>query len=171
MPIVEPEVLMDGDHTIDESYRVTERTLRALFTELFDQRVEREGTLLKTNMVVSGYDSSDRADVDTVAERTIECLANTVPAAVPGVVFLSGGMSDEDATAQAQRDEPARAAPVGAVVLVRASTPGARAEGVGRRLGQRRGGAAGLSTVGRSSTAPPALGSYAPDWEKEEALA
>ena len=59
VPIVEPEVLMDGEHTIDESYRVTERTLRALYTELFDQRVEREGSLLKTNMVVSGYDSSD----------------------------------------------------------------------------------------------------------------
>jgi fructose-bisphosphate aldolase class I len=100
VPIVEPEVLMDGDHTIDESYRVTDRTLQALYTELFDQRVEREGTLLKTNMVVSGYDSSDQADVDTVAEMTIRCLKNTCPAAVPGVVFLSGGMSDEDATAR-----------------------------------------------------------------------
>jgi fructose-bisphosphate aldolase class I len=100
VPIVEPEVLMDGEHTIDESYRVTERTLRALYTELFDQRVEREGSLLKTNMVVSGYDSSEQADVDIVTERTIQCLANTVPSAVPGVVFLSGGMSDEDATAR-----------------------------------------------------------------------
>jgi fructose-bisphosphate aldolase class I len=100
VPIVEPEVLMDGDHTIQDSYRVTERTLRAVFTELFDQRVEREGTLLKTNMVVSGYDSSEQADVDTVAELTIRCLKNTCPAAVPGVVFLSGGMSDEDATAR-----------------------------------------------------------------------
>jgi fructose-bisphosphate aldolase, class I len=100
VPIVEPEVLMDGEHTIDEAYRVTERTLRAVFTELFDQRVEREGTLLKTNMVVSGYDSSEQADTDTVAERTIRCLENTCPAAVPGIVFLSGGMSDEDATAR-----------------------------------------------------------------------
>ena len=100
VPIVEPEVLMDGEHSIDESYRVTERTLRAVFTELFDQRVEREGALLKTNMVVSGYDSSDQADVETVAEYTIRCLKNTCPAAVPGVVFLSGGMSDEDATAR-----------------------------------------------------------------------
>jgi fructose-bisphosphate aldolase class I len=100
VPIVEPEVLMDGDHTIDESYRVTDRTLQALFTELFDQRVQREGTLLKTNMVLSGYDSSDQADDDTVAELTIKCLKNTVPAAVPGVVFLSGGMADEDATAR-----------------------------------------------------------------------
>ena len=100
VPIVEPEVLMDGDHDIETSYLVTERTLRAVFTELFDQRVEREGALLKTNMVVSGYDSSEQADVDTVAEMTIRCLKNTVPAAVPGVVFLSGGMSDEDATAR-----------------------------------------------------------------------
>jgi fructose-bisphosphate aldolase, class I len=100
VPIVEPEVLMDGDHSIDESYRVTSRTLQAVFTELFDQRVEREGTLLKTNMVVSGYDASGQADVDTVAEMTIKCLRNTCPAAIPGVVFLSGGMSDEDATAR-----------------------------------------------------------------------
>ena len=100
VPIVEPEVLMDGVHPIDESYRVTERTLRAVFTELFDQRVEREGTLLKTNMVVSGYDGSQQADVDTVADYTIRCLKNTCPAAVPGVVFLSGGMSDEAATAR-----------------------------------------------------------------------
>jgi fructose-bisphosphate aldolase, class I len=100
VPIVEPEVLMDGEHTIDESYHVTERTLRAVFTELFDQRVKREGLLLKTNMVVSGYDSPEQADVDTVADMTIRALKNTVPASVPGVVFLSGGMSDEDATAR-----------------------------------------------------------------------
>ena len=100
VPIVEPEVLMDGGHSIDESYRVTGRTLQALYTELFDQRVEREGSLLKTNMVVSGYDASEQADVDTVSDSTIRALLNTVPAAVPGVVFLSGGMSDEDATAR-----------------------------------------------------------------------
>jgi fructose-bisphosphate aldolase class I len=100
VPIVEPEVLMDGEHTIEESYRVTDRTLQALYTELFDQRVQREGSLLKTNMVVSGYDASEQADVETVADETIRCLRNTVPAAVPGVVFLSGGMSDEDATAR-----------------------------------------------------------------------
>ena len=100
VPIVEPEVLMDGGHSIDESYHVTERTLRAVFTELFDQKVDREGTLLKTNMVVSGYDAGDQADVDTVAKYTIRCLKNTCPASIPGVVFLSGGMSDEDATAR-----------------------------------------------------------------------
>ena len=100
VPIVEPEILMDGDHTIDESYRVTTRVLQAVYTELFDQRVEREGTLLKPNMVLSGYDASDQADTQTVAETTVKALRNTVPAAVPGIVFLSGGQSDEDATAR-----------------------------------------------------------------------
>ncbi len=100
VPIVEPEVLMDGTHSIEESYRVTDRMLQALYTELFDQRVVREGSLLKTNMVVSGYDAPEQADTDTVAEMTIRCLKNTCPASVPGVVFLSGGMSDEDATAR-----------------------------------------------------------------------
>ena len=100
VPIVEPEVLMDGTHSIEESYRVTDRMLQALYTELFDQRVVREGSLLKTNMVVSGYDASEQANIDTVAEMTIRCLENTCPASVPGVVFLSGGMSDEDATAR-----------------------------------------------------------------------
>jgi len=100
VPIVEPEVLMDGGHSIETSYHVTDRMLQALYTELFDQRVAREGTLLKTNMVVSGYDSSEQADMDTVAEMTIRCLKNTCPGSVPGVVFLSGGMSDEDATAR-----------------------------------------------------------------------
>jgi fructose-bisphosphate aldolase class I len=100
VPIVEPEVMMEGEHSIDESYRVTSRTLQAVFTELFDQRVEREGLLLKTNMVLSGYDAAEQADVDTVADETIRCLKNTMPAAVPGVVFLSGGQSDEDATAR-----------------------------------------------------------------------
>jgi fructose-bisphosphate aldolase, class I len=98
VPIVEPEVLMDGDHTIDTSYHVTVKTQRAVFTELFDQRVEREGMLLKPNMILSGYECPDQADDDTVAEQTIKCLENEVPAAVPGVVFLSGGQSDEDAT-------------------------------------------------------------------------
>jgi fructose-bisphosphate aldolase, class I len=99
VPIVEPEVLQDGDHDIDTSFHATERTQRAVFTELFDQRVHREGMLLKPNMVLSGYDASERADVQTVAEMTLRCLKNTVPAAVPGIVFLSGGQTDEDATA------------------------------------------------------------------------
>jgi fructose-bisphosphate aldolase class I len=98
VPIVEPEVLMDGDHTIERSFHVTSRVLFAVFTELADQKVQLEGTLLKPNMVLSGYDASDRAGADEVAHETIRCFTRHVPAAVPGVVFLSGGQSDEDAT-------------------------------------------------------------------------
>jgi fructose-bisphosphate aldolase class I len=99
VPIVEPEVLMDGTHTIERAYHVTSRVLDALFTELFDQRVDLFGTLLKPNMVLSGYDGTNRADADEVAEWTLRCFYKHVPAAVPGIVFLSGGQSDEDATA------------------------------------------------------------------------
>jgi fructose-bisphosphate aldolase, class I len=99
VPIVEPEVLMDGDHTIDRSFEVTSRTLHAVFTELRDQRVQPEGMLLKPNMVLSGYDSAEQASHDEVAAETIRCFKRHVPAAVPGIVFLSGGQSDEDATA------------------------------------------------------------------------
>ena len=98
VPIVEPEVLMDGTHTIEESYHVTSRVQHAVFTELRDQRVELEGMLLKPNMVLSGYECPVQADVATVAEQTLRCLRRHVPAAVPGIVFLSGGQSDEAAT-------------------------------------------------------------------------
>ena len=100
VPIVEPEVLMDGDHDIETAYRVTSRVQNAVFTELHDQRVELEGMLLKPNMVLSGYDSPEQASDDDVAEWTLRCLRRNVPAAVPGIVFLSGGQSDEDATAR-----------------------------------------------------------------------
>jgi fructose-bisphosphate aldolase class I len=99
VPIVEPEVLMDGGHSIETSFDVTSRTLHAVFTELRDQRVHLEQMLLKPNMVLSGYDASDRAGVQEVAEQTIRCFRRHVPAAVPGIVFLSGGQTDEDATA------------------------------------------------------------------------
>jgi fructose-bisphosphate aldolase class I len=99
VPIVEPEVLQDGTHTIERSYHVTCRVLEALYTELFDQRIDLFGTLLKPNMVLSGYDAADRADADEVAEWTLRCFYKHVPAAVPGIVFLSGGQSDEDSTA------------------------------------------------------------------------
>ena len=98
VPIVEPEVLMDGTHTIEEAYRVTARVQHAVFTELRDQRVELEGMLLKPNMVLSGYDAPQQATVEEVARMTIRCLRHHVPAAVPGIVFLSGGQSDELAT-------------------------------------------------------------------------
>jgi fructose-bisphosphate aldolase, class I len=99
VPIVEPEVLMDGTHTIERSYRATEDTLEAVFHELYLQRVDLEGILLKPNMVLSGYDSSENAGVEEVAKETLRCLRANVPAAVPGIVFLSGGQSDELATA------------------------------------------------------------------------
>ncbi len=99
VPIVEPEVLQDGTHSIERSYHVTCRVLDALYTELFDQRVDLFGTLLKPNMVLSGYDASNRAAADEVAEWTLKCFYKHVPAAVPGIVFLSGGQSDEDSTA------------------------------------------------------------------------
>ena len=99
VPIVEPEVLMDGGHSIETSFEVTSRTLHAVFTELRDQRVHFEQMLLKPNMVLSGYDASGRAGVQDVAEQTIRCFRRHVPAAVSGIVFLSGGQTDEDATA------------------------------------------------------------------------
>ena len=98
VPIVEPEVLMDGDHTIETAAKATGRVVQAVFTELHDQRVDLRGTLLKPNMVLSGYEAPGRSGVDEVAERTLEVLYRHVPPAVPGVVFLSGGQSDEDAT-------------------------------------------------------------------------
>jgi fructose-bisphosphate aldolase class I len=99
VPIVEPEVLMDGTHSIERAFSVTSRVLGAVYTELFDQKVRLEGTLLKPNMVLSGYDATDHASPDEVAEWTLKCFRRHVPAAVPGIVFLSGGQSDEDATA------------------------------------------------------------------------
>ena len=99
VPIVEPEVLMDGEHTIERSFEVTSRTLHAVFTELRDQRVAPERMLLKPNMVLPGYDSGRQASHEEVAEWTVKCLRRHVPAAVPGIVFLSGGQTDEDATA------------------------------------------------------------------------
>jgi fructose-bisphosphate aldolase class I len=100
VPIVEPEVLMDGDHTIDRAYSMTSRTLQAVFTELYDQRVDFEGMLLKPNMVLPGYDAPAQVSHDEIARATIKCFKRTVPSAVPGIVFLSGGQSDEDATAR-----------------------------------------------------------------------
>jgi fructose-bisphosphate aldolase class I len=99
VPIVEPEVIMDGDHSIERCYEVTEYTLRRLYEELFAQGVILEGTVLKPNMIVAGAGSKDQPSRDEVAEMTVQCLMNTVPAAVPGIAFLSGGQSDVDATA------------------------------------------------------------------------
>lgn len=98
VPIVEPEVLLDGSHTIERCQEVTEHTLKVTFTALFLHRVYLEGMILKPSMVVSGKDCPQQAAVEEVAERTIRCLKRTVPAAVPGIAFLSGGQTAERAT-------------------------------------------------------------------------
>ncbi len=98
VPIVEPEVLMDGDHSIERSFHVTSHTLHAVFTELRDQRIHPEGILLKPNMVLPGYESSEEVSDEEIARQTIQCFRRHVPAAVPGIVFLSGGQSEEEAT-------------------------------------------------------------------------
>ncbi|BBC03177.1 fructose-bisphosphate aldolase class I [Bradyrhizobium japonicum] len=99
VPIVEPEVLMDGDHDIDRCYEVTQRVLNRTFQELRVQRVALEGMILKPNMAISGKKCPKQAPVQEVAEKTIRLLRSCVPAAVPGIAFLSGGQSDEEATA------------------------------------------------------------------------
>jgi fructose-bisphosphate aldolase class I len=99
VPIVEPEVLMDGDHDIARCEAVTTRTLQAVFDELYRQRVDLEGILLKPNMVISGLACPQQASVEEVAQRTVQCFRRVVPAAVPGIVFLSGGQSPQTATA------------------------------------------------------------------------
>ncbi|MFC2012266.1 class I fructose-bisphosphate aldolase [Chloroflexota bacterium] len=96
VPIVEPEVLMDGSHSIDDCYAASERTLREVFYQVGKQGVVLEGCLLKPNMVLSGKEATKRAAPEEVAEKTIDCLMKTVPAAIPGIVFLSGGQADEE---------------------------------------------------------------------------
>lgn len=98
VPIVEPEVLIDGDHTIEQCYEATAATLHSLFEKLYRHRTHLTGTLLKTNMVLPGKESSQQANVEEIAQATVECLLHTVPAMLPGVVFLSGGQNDIQAT-------------------------------------------------------------------------
>ncbi|MBX9709609.1 MAG: fructose-bisphosphate aldolase class I [Xanthobacteraceae bacterium] len=99
VPIVEPEVLMDGDHDIDRCYEVTEFVLKETFQELYYQKVALEGMVLKPNMAISGKKCAKQASVDEVAAKTVRMLKNCAPSAVPGIAFLSGGQSDEQATA------------------------------------------------------------------------
>jgi fructose-bisphosphate aldolase class I len=99
VPIVEPEVLMDGEHDIDRCYEVTEFVLKETFQQLYYQRVKLEGMVLKPNMAIAGKKSAKQAGVEEVAEKTVKLLKACVPAAVPGIAFLSGGQSDEQATA------------------------------------------------------------------------
>lgn len=98
VPIVEPEVIMDGEHDIDECFDVTEITLKSLYDALYEQNVLLEGTVLKPNMVISGTDCPEQASKEEIAEKTVACLKRTVPSAVPGIVFLSGGQSEVQAT-------------------------------------------------------------------------
>ena len=99
VPMVEPEVIMDGSHDIDTCFEVTEVVLRSLFDSLYQNSVLLEGTILKASMVLPGTTSGEKASVEEVAAATLQCLKSTVPAILPGIVFLSGGQSDEDATA------------------------------------------------------------------------
>ncbi len=98
VPIVEPEVLIDGDHSIEQCYDATQWMLNVTFDEIYEHGVELSGMLLKPNMVISGKDAPEQAGVEEVARATVECLLRTVPAAVPGIVFLSGGQTDLQAT-------------------------------------------------------------------------
>jgi fructose-bisphosphate aldolase class I len=100
VPIVEPEVLMDGTHTIERASDVTAAVLVAVFHALYEQRCSYEGLLLKPNMVLPGYDSPKQVSDEEIAEASVRCYRWVVPAAVPGIVFLSGGQSDEQATAR-----------------------------------------------------------------------
>ena len=99
VPIVEPEVLMDGSHSIDDCYNVTSRVLNSLFHHLKDKNVDIKGTILKPNMIISGTNCTEQAGVQEVAEKTVKCLLENVPEDLPGIAFLSGGQSDIDATA------------------------------------------------------------------------
>ena len=99
VPIVEPEVLMYGDHDIERCFQATELTLKMVFEQLYMQRVALEGMVLKPNMVIAGKKAAKQAGVEEVAEKTVKCLKACVPALVPGIAFLSGGQSDEEATA------------------------------------------------------------------------
>ena len=99
VPMVEPEVLMDGAHSIDDCYDATSRCLESLFSNLTDRGVDLTGTILKPNMVTSGSKASNQASIEEVAQRTVDCLKANVPESLPGITFLSGGQSDVDATA------------------------------------------------------------------------
>ena len=99
VPIVEPEILMDGDHTLETCYDVTSKVLDSVFEALDKHKVELNGIILKPNMVISGTDANNRADVATVASATVDCLTKHVPEEVPGIAFLSGGQTSEEATA------------------------------------------------------------------------
>ena len=139
VPIVEPEVLMDGDHDIDRCYQVTELVLKTQFEELYFQRVALEGIVLKPNMVISGKKNGKRAGVEEVAEKTVKVLKNCVPGAVPGIAFLSGGQSDEEATAHLDAMNKNRKSAVEADLLLRSRSPARTADDLEGKNGKRGG--------------------------------
>lgn len=98
VPFIEPEVLMNGEHTLERCEEITQQTLQAVFNALFDQKISLEGMLLKASMVISGKDCRQQSNAEEIAQATVRCLRRSVPAAVPGIVFLSGGQADIEAT-------------------------------------------------------------------------
>ena len=178
VPIVEPEALMDGDHDITRCYDVTQRALREVYSQLASQRVMLEGTLLKPNMVLSGKDAPNRAGAEEVARRTVDCLMRNVPAAVPGIAFLSGGQSDEEATdnlrAMSIRGQGSRRA-LAAELLLRTGAPVRASPDLGSRP-QRGGAGAGCVPAARCAHGggserrldwrnPPSSGGFPPPQE------
>ena len=144
VPIVEPEVLMDGAHDIDTCYKVTEWMLKETFQQLYFQNVALEGMILKPNMAISGKKSPKQASVAEVADRTIKLLKNCVPPAVPGIAFLSGGQSDQTATAHLDAMNKIGGLPWPLTLLLRPRIAIRAAEGMVRQGRQYRGGSGGV---------------------------
>ena len=144
VPIVEPEVLMDGDHDIDRCYKITEWTLKTVFEQLYYARVALEGMVLKPNMAIPGKKSPKRASVEEVADKTLRVLKACVPAAVPGIAFLSGGQSDEEATAHLDAINRMGRPALASLLLIWSRLAGCAAKGVVGQAGERGGGAARL---------------------------
>ena len=169
VPMVEPEVLMDGDHSIDRCFDVTRRTQLEVYDELARQGVDLYGTLLKPNMVLSGTKAKDRASPKDVARYTLHCFLETIPAAVPGVVFLSGGQSDDEATVNLDAINR-RAAEVGAPWQLSFSYGrGLQAAPQKAWSGKKENVVAAQRAFAHRSrlTSAARMGSYSPDMEKE----
>jgi fructose-bisphosphate aldolase class I len=170
VPIVEPEVLMDGTHSIDRCFEVSVRTLRETFRQLAEQRVSFDGLLLKTNMVLSGSAAKDRAPASQVARATLQCFRETVPAAVPGIVFLSGGQGDEEATVDLDAINR-RAAEVGGMPWELSFSYGRGLQAAPQKAwsGKKENVAAAQRAYHHRAkvTAAARMGKYTPDMEKE----
>jgi fructose-bisphosphate aldolase class I len=170
VPIVEPEVLMDGTHSIDRCYEVQVRTLRTVFNQLASQRVDFDGMLLKPAMVLSGKDASGRAPATDVARYTLHCFLSAVPAMVPGIVFLSGGQADDEATVNLDAINR-RAAEIGGVPWKLTFSYGRGLQAAPQKAwsGKKENVAAAQKAFAHRSrlTAAASTGSYTPAMEKE----